>query len=325
MRTRQKQGGVALLAAILLVAVATVLAATIAFQSAMAARRGAASMTFEQSALIAQGAEALAAYFLREDGNGKRDDLGEAWAKPFGPQEIFPGVVLTAYLTDLQGRFNLNSLVLDNGKVDQDAMEIFRQLLQRLELEPKWANEIADWIDEDGDSQLVDGLEDNGTTTQEPPYRTANTVITSASELLALPGFGRERYLKLAPYVAALPPGTTVNVCTARPQLLEAIVGPTFQRWSKMPDFEELRQKGCGATKDQVEDDLNLNADGIDPQLIPSRKERIEETASYFRLTSIVTIGGNEFALYSLLQRERAQGNEGPTKIRVLQRSFTPD
>ena len=69
MKAPANQRGVALLAAILLVALGTILAAGIAFQSAMAARRGAASLSFDESVLVAQGAEALAAYALNQDTN----------------------------------------------------------------------------------------------------------------------------------------------------------------------------------------------------------------------------------------------------------------
>jgi hypothetical protein len=39
--------------------------------------------------------------------------------------------------------------------------------------------------------------------------------------LLALPGFGRENYLKIAPYVTALPYDNPLNVCTASGLVLD--------------------------------------------------------------------------------------------------------
>jgi general secretion pathway protein K len=322
---RQKQGGVALLAAILLVAVATVLAATIAFQSAMAARRGAATLTAEQSVLVAEGAEALAAYLLRKDSNRTMDAPIEEWARPLPPTEIAPGVVLEGSLQELQGRFNLNSLVRKDGSIDNDAVHGLRVLLEMLKLEPKWANEIAGWIDADGNADNEE-LEDNGTTSQDPPYRTANSVITSASELLALPGFGRERYQRLSPYVVALPPDATLNVCTASPLLLDAMVGADYQQYSgPSSGIVGDRRKACSPSLEDFTAVLRLGPDRNNAAVIDNRIKRIGQTASYFRLTSIVTIGGNEFALYSLLRREPGEGGEGQTKIRVLQRSFTPD
>ena len=45
-------------------------------------------------------------------------------------------------------------------------------------------------------------------TAQSPPYRTGNWPMTSPSELMNLPGFGADRYRKIAPYVTALPSAT---------------------------------------------------------------------------------------------------------------------
>ncbi|MGH8277110.1 MAG: hypothetical protein ACRETH_10500, partial [Steroidobacteraceae bacterium] len=64
-RGPRAQRGIALLVAILLVAFGTILAAAVAYENAMTARRGAATYAFDEALLVQQGAEALAAYGLR--------------------------------------------------------------------------------------------------------------------------------------------------------------------------------------------------------------------------------------------------------------------
>jgi len=64
--TREAQRGIALIVAILLVALGTILASAIAYENAMTARRGSGTYAFDESILIAQGAEALAAYGIRQ-------------------------------------------------------------------------------------------------------------------------------------------------------------------------------------------------------------------------------------------------------------------
>src|ERR1700726_992072 len=191
-QSQQRQRGIAMLLAILLVAIATILASAIGYASAMSARRAAASIAFDEGLLVGQAAEALAAYGLRADlrAGAEFDYPGEAWGKPVGPIEIAPGVQLEASLEDVSGRFNLNSLVGANGVTDPVALLIFQRLLQMVGLEPKWAQLMADWIDAIFEPGFPDGAEDNFHTTQTPPYRTPNELITSSSELLALPGFG---------------------------------------------------------------------------------------------------------------------------------------
>ena len=76
--SRRTQRGVALLTAILLVALATIVASALAYRNAMTARRGAASFAFDQALLFAQGAEALAAYALKQDIDSGGTEIGRA-------------------------------------------------------------------------------------------------------------------------------------------------------------------------------------------------------------------------------------------------------
>jgi general secretion pathway protein K len=311
----QAQRGIALLVAILLVALGTILAAAIAYENAMTFRRGAATFAFDQALLVQQGAEALAAYGLRlaQKSDPQHTYASEGWAQPVGPFEVVPGVMLTASLEDMQGRFNLNNLVKQDGTPDPVEVTAFEQLLAMLGLEPKWAGYVVDWIDRDIVPSVPDGAEDSVYMGQTPPYRTPNRYITSASELLALPEFGRDRYVALAPYVTALPYGVKLNVCTAKGPVLDAFLGHG--------DFSSDSQ---GLAKNRA------NAPGCFPQLSDYQaaadsatwskiSTKLQMTSSYFRLTSLITIGSTEFNLYSLLLQD-------PTgQVRPILRSYTPD
>ncbi len=314
----RSQRGVAMMVAILLVAFGTILAAAIAFKSAMSARRSTASMAMDQSLLMAEAAEALAAYALREDGksNGQSAQTypGQGWSQPLGPVEVVPGIVLEAYVEDVSGRFNLNSLVDANGEIDPIALGKLEDLMEQTGVETKFASVIADWIDKDT-QPLQDGAEDSAYAAQDPPYRAANTVITSASELLAMPEFGRERYLRIAPFVTALPRDALINVCSASGVLLDALVGATYKQHGPEPEaLVKSRENGCFPTKQAFQSQFSNQQDW--QQKVDGR---VSETSNYFRLTSIVTIGSAEFALYSLLYRDTTN------QIHVLMRSFTPD
>src|SRR4029453_6330229 len=122
----RRQRGVAMMVAILLVAFGTILAAAIGFQSAMAARRSTASMALDQSLLVAEAAEALAAYALREDrkAGNSQDYPAEGGGQPIGPTEVLPGIVLEAYVEDATGKFNLNSLVAPNATTNAEEVDL---------------------------------------------------------------------------------------------------------------------------------------------------------------------------------------------------------
>jgi general secretion pathway protein K len=335
-----RQRGIALLVAILLVALGTIIAASIAYENAMTARKGAAVLALDQSVLVGEAAEALAAYGLRAVWRSDKSHIyiGQGWDKPVGPVEVVPDVMLTASLEDLSGRFNLNSLVnATDGTVNQANFAAFQQLLSYLDIEPKWAGYMVDWIDTDIVPQNPDGAEDSVYMGQSPPYRTANMYITSASEILALPGFGHDRYAKLAPYIVALPVDAKINICTASGLVLDAFT-PGRREYSLDPEGLQKNRENAGACfpalqeyqqaiaqsqpPQQPKTTTTTNANGGTATGAPAGGTAGAEfgtNSNYFRLTSFVTIGATEFNLYSLLYQD-AQGN-----VRPLLRSYTPD
>ncbi len=318
--TRSGQRGIALLVAILLVALGTMLAATIAYENTMTARRGAGTYAFDESLLVQQGAEALAAYGLREvwRSNQQYTYAAQGWAKPYGPLEVVPGVMLEASLEDLQGRFNLNNLVNEDGTPDPTQVQAFQQLLTLLGLEPMWAGYMVDWIDRDSVPSIPDGAEDTVYMGQTPPYRTPNRYITSASELLALPGFGRARYVALEPYVTALPWGQHLNICTASGVVLDAFLG--HGDFGADPKGLERNREAAPGCFPKISDYQTAFTTG-DPQAWGHVQKEIQMNSHYFRLTSFISIGSTEFNLYSLLYQDGQNGGA----VRPILRSFTAD
>jgi general secretion pathway protein K len=310
------QRGVALITAVLIVALATILAVNVGFRSFLDQRRTATGFALDEAFEVALGGEAWAADSLRRDAqqSGQRDDFTEEWATPIPPIPIDGGGEFEGLLEDMQGRFNLNNLVmLDGGRlvVDPEALERFTRLLQLLELEEQWAGIIADWIDSDANEGFPHGAEDSTYTSLSPAYRTANMPVTRVSELLSLPDFGLERYRRLEPFVTALPVGSTINLCTAPPQLLDALLGA--QSFSLDPDnVLQTRKERCFPEKQEF-----LRSFTGSPTERESLDRIVGERSSYFRASVWVTIGAARFTLYSLLHR-----TAGTNLVRPIQRSY---
>jgi general secretion pathway protein K len=305
------QRGIALITAMVLVAIAAVLATAIGFASAMSAKRATTMFGADQSLLAGEGAEAMAAYVLKQTVTGSTAiSLDQPWAQPYGPFPLGEGVTLEfAQIEDQQGKFNINNLA-DSGGTDQNSMQTFQQLLTLLGLETKWAGILADWIDADNTPNSPDGAEDSVYLTQTPPYRAANMPVTSISELLAMPGFGRDRYNRLAPYIAALPPGTQINICTASGVLLDALSGKTeYSTDASVLANGRQQNKGCFPPQNAFQGSIG----GKEAALISGR---YGTTSSYFRLRSIITIGTARFTLYSLLYSDPSG------QIRPILRTF---
>jgi general secretion pathway protein K len=294
--SRNAQRGVALITAVLMVALATILAVNVAFRGMLDQRRSATIFARDQAFQIALGAEAWAADFLRQDKQEtKTDHLGEPWARPMPPLPVDGGSV-AGRLEDLQGRFNLNSMLFPDGTVNDEAVKQLERILAALDLEPGWATAMADWIDPDTQPGFPDGAEDSAYTGESPPYLVANMPITRTSELMALSGFGAERYAKLKPFVTALPVGTPLNVCTAPGIVLDALSENAREYGLNPKDLANRRKEACFPTLEDLKGSLGNEA-------FDKMKDSLTESSGFFRATLWVTIGTTDFTLYSLLAR----------------------
>jgi len=322
LRNTRREQGVALIIALVIVALATMLAWKVGFDGYLERRRTLAILAIEQAEQFGFGAEALAADVLaRQVQQTQQVNLTQAWAQPTQPFPITspddpdgpPIGMLQGRIEDMQGRFNLNNLghLLPDGTQDPQPLDQFRRLLIAVHLEPKWAQIARDWIDADNTPGDPDGAEDDIYTRQTPPFLTGNWPMTSPTELMVMPGFGRERYLQIAPYVTALPTATAkINICTAPALVLESLAPNLSGEYSGNPEaLTTGRKSGCFP-------DINTFKAIIGPAELPKIANTFTDTSSYFRLTTRVTLGTTEFTLYSLLLRG------GGGKITPLLRSF---
>ena len=296
-----KERGVALITAIVLVAIATVLAVRLGTRASLDVRRTAGLIALDQAWHVALGAEAWAAEVLREDRqDSQTDELGERWAQPIPPLPVDGGTVRGG-LEDMQGRFNLNNLLAADGSVSEPGVLRFERLLDNVDADRRWARIMVDWLDADTVPGYPDGAEDGNYLSQNPPYRAANGAVTTITELMALPGMTIEEYLRIRPFVAALPAGSKVNVCTAAAPVLAALAAGG----SDFGDGEALagnRRDGCFPTIA----DLQATLDPVEFQAL---QPAISETSNWFRAVTTVSIGTSELTLYSLIERNSAGGS----------------
>ena len=324
----KKQRGVALIIALILVALATILATKLTFDGFLERRRAIGVLAAEQALHFGMGAEALAADVLTQDlqNSPTLTTLTGPWAQPTQPLPITPQDnpegepigTLQGQLEDMQGRFNLNNLgrvtqgagpqgTTNAAMQDPEPLAQFQRLLVLVGLEPKWAGIARDWIDADDIPGSPDGAEDQIYTSQTPPYRTGNWPMMSPSELMNLPGFGADRYRKIAPYVTALPTATAkINICTASWPVLESLTPKSEGYTAEV--LANGRKTGCFPDAQSFGNILGAQQ--------TTMTKYYGTTSQYFRLTTRVTLGTTEFTLYSLLYR----GNGG--KVTPMLRSF---
>ena len=303
MTVASRQRGVALITAILITALVSSVALSLAWDNALDMRRTMTLLYRDQAVHVAMGAENWVQTILRDDlADSTTDHLGEIWASDLPGLPVQSDVVqgeLFGTIEDLQGRFNVNNLIDQDGEVDQAALEQFQRLLTALEIDPRFAGIAADWIDANREAEFPDGAEDAIYTSFIPAYRTANVGITSATELAALEGMDKETFDILLPHIVALPGRTGINVNTATAAVLQSL-------------DENL-------SASDVEGLINDRADGgfadlqatfstlVSAEVLPL----LEESTSYFQLKVVVQIATVRITYFSTLQRG-AQGGVIP-------------
>lgn len=221
----KQQQGIALITILVMVALATILAATIAKRQANTAENTAYLMRQNQSLLYAKSAEAFFSELLVDDANnaGAVDHLQENWAKPMPAFPVEDGFVSGA-LQDESGKFNLNSLVNDEGVPNPQAKLWFERLLLRVGLPEKLSEAVIDWQDADEEISGTMGAENSYYQGLPQGYLAANSKFHNVEELKLVRGFEDQKYLQIVDYVSALPASDSkVNVNTAPAMLLASL------------------------------------------------------------------------------------------------------
>ncbi|MCH8073484.1 MAG: type II secretion system minor pseudopilin GspK [Proteobacteria bacterium] len=291
MSKHPRERGVALITAMLITALATMVAANLAWDNALDVRRTMVLLNRDQAIQVALGAESWIMSILRQDlEDSQTDHLAEIWATELPGLPIEGGEVFGA-VSDLQGRFNINNLIDENGVVHEESLQQFRRLLLAIGLDPRFAGIAADWLDSDLDPLFPDGAEDSIYTGMIPPYRTANQTLSSISELAALDGMDKLTFNALVPHITALPGRTRINVNTATGAVLQSL-----DENMTLADVENLiaeRESG-GFTDIQTSFSSLVTPDVIN---------NLEESTQYFQLKVVVRIDTVRFTLNSVLQR----------------------
>ncbi len=218
-----RQGGAAVLVAMLVVAMAAMAASSFMFRSQVEWRRLENLTRQDQARWVLRAADQWAASVLQDDArHSSVDHRGEAWATQLPPVEA-EGFRVSGKIDDQDGRFNLNNLVA-NGKINPEQLAIFMRLLRALHLPENLAVLVADWLDADDIPLNDDSAESAYYAGLSPPYQAANRPLSRVNELLRVKGFDRNVFSVLLPFVTALPSKTPINVNTAPPEVLAALV-----------------------------------------------------------------------------------------------------
>lgn len=223
-----QQQGVALLTVLLMVALASVVAAGIAIHERHSLENTQYVLRQNQALLYARSAEAFFAELLQQDRDNSPnlDHLNESWAKPMPVYPVEDGYV-SGVLRDQTGLFDLNSLLKADGSVNVAAQQWFGRLLVRVGLPADLSQAVIDWQDSNQDTSGALGAEDDYYRGLNPAYLAANQPFHQVDELKLVRGFEQGQFERIAPFVTALPVAAKLNINTA-PAMVLASIDPSI-------------------------------------------------------------------------------------------------
>jgi general secretion pathway protein K len=279
------------------VALATMAAAAMMVTQSTWSRQSELAAAHAQAQSVVQAGADWARAVLSDDRRMSNiDHLGEPWALRLPPMSV-EGGELDGHIDDQQGLFNLNNLV-KGGKANLVQVAHFRRLLSTLSLPATLADSLTDWIDADSEPQPQGGAEDESYLALQPPYLAANRPLTDLAELALVQGFNDDVRARLRPFVSALPAFTAVNVNTAPPEVLAAII--------ESLGLDGARDLAAMRNRSYIRDRADLLAHL--PKGVLVAAEDVSYSSNYFLATLRVSISGAQARGVALLMRGNAGG-----------------
>lgn len=213
----QRQQGVALITALLVMALAVVAAVAMAVRGQADIRRTSAVFERDFSRQVARGAENMVLQML-ERADGPEDLVWDTCRSPVLPFEV-DGVRLEAFLDDMRCRYNLNAL----GGGQEAELADFARLVDRVSQESgvrmppgaQLALAVADWMDAESDDPVY--------RLENPARVSGNRPMVTASEINSVAGMTAEAWQALAPYVTAYPGSASPIDLERSPKLIQEV------------------------------------------------------------------------------------------------------
>lgn len=314
------QRGAALIVALLVVAVVSLLVTSVAGDSLVTFRRVENRLDSQQAYAYLLAAEGVVRRVLLEDLRidrkvGQTDSDTEQWAAE-GLEYATEHGVIRGRLSDLSGRLHLANLGRGASRESRYSLDQrrFIRLLQAIDLEQpldqlaaeQLANAVFDWIDDDDRERIPGGAESYYYAAVEPAGRAANRVPVSVSELRRVRGMSAEIYEALEPHLSAAQGADgRININTATLEVLRTLNRDRNLQPLLMEDAERIIEwrQSEGALSD-----LSLfNGQQLQTKNINTRG--LKFNSEHFLLTAETEYLSRQFRLASLIHRSAAKGS----------------
>jgi general secretion pathway protein K len=288
------QRGMAVIAALLVVAVAAVLTAGLFQRQATLARGIENDQSREQARWLLVAGIDWARLILGADGRRHATTRSDQlWATPIADMEVSRAgsarqAWFSGFVEDEQGKFNLAGLAT-GGELSTPRVLALQRLTTSLSLPAELAVRIAQRVVEG--QYRMDGQRVVG-----GPLRPG---LSALDELRAVDGIGPEAIDALRPFVAVLPAASALNVNTASPEVLNAVV-PGL-------GIGAARQLVAARERGQWFRDRADFINRLPPDLPEAGDAELDVGSEWFLVTGTVRIDRADARVQALLRREALQ------------------
>ncbi|MDH3325465.1 MAG: type II secretion system minor pseudopilin GspK [Gammaproteobacteria bacterium] len=355
-RLKKKERGVALITALLIVSLATIMAVSLMSRQYMDIRRTGNIMSSDKAYLQALTMEISSASLLKVSRQTSPDHFDDK--KAF--EEAVLGINANAMqvseneakvnleLVYPEALFNVNTLLKPNGNIDLKRKTQFKNLMDlvledlglSIYISDNLVDSLVDWIDAD-DNVSPNGAEDSTYESKDPPYKTANQIMQSISELQLVEGFDKtilygipkdekdessEAISGVLHYVTALPLGSAMNVnLVTEPKIIQSISPDITDVIAKAilaeQPFNTLNDFTGNSAWDAIKDPAISNGGPAWTSVsenITAANPVVQST--YFVAKSTASLGKSIFILNSLVFVDK-----NGTKLEVISRAIGTD
>lgn len=328
-----KQKGIALISAMLVVALTSIVATQIFYQQQINLRRTFNQLQAEKIYQSFINIEVFVKTMLQADLKDNQYDSSEQLAMANDMLAVAIADYSTtetgnfqANIIDKQACFNLNNLVI-SGEPQANQVKILRNILagqEEVKIDPALIDKLiwslVDWLDSDNEPK-PQGAEWETYSQLSPPYQAANQALSELSELYAVQSWKQIQPFKLTDicvlpsvpqfttlgrYSPAQTEITPININTASPLLLKSLSDKMLNADLTGTLKQQLEEKGFASTDaflTQLDTDNAVNED--EEKLSTSiDKSAISITSQFFVLSYTGSIDNLEQQYKSYLYRQ---------------------
>lgn len=217
-----KHKGSALLSALFIMTLVAIIATSLSFQIPLNIYRTRLIFSYDKLNLASEGVKFWAISYLNQPKAHLIDnEQGYITHYPQNLNKIYPDIVLSGEIYDLQKKFNINNII--DKKYHQNFLNLLQNLMEKKNHEYLKAllDNIYKWElpyqPQKGQNEYISLYKKN---TYNPAYQP----LKSITELRLIKGVNKKNYDILLPYITALPEVTPVNINNA-PKIILASLG----------------------------------------------------------------------------------------------------